>query len=87
MPTVGADAETYARIIGINNRNLNTLEIDLGTFERLAPLAKGASIFLVAECGVHCREDAHDVGGCRCPAGGDNADGEAGDVKILLVPD
>ena len=57
-PTVGADAETYAEIIGINNRNLNTLEVDLGIFERLAPLAQGAGVFLVAESGVHCREDA-----------------------------
>lgn len=50
--------ETDARIIGINNRNLNTLEVDLGTFERLAPRAKGAGVFLVAESGVHSREDA-----------------------------
>ena len=28
--------KTDARIIGVNNRNLNTLEVDLGTFERLA---------------------------------------------------
>lgn len=49
---------TDARIIGINNRNLNTLEVDLGTFERLAPQAKEAGVFLVAESGVHTREDA-----------------------------
>jgi len=50
--------KTDARIIGINNRNLDTLEVDLGTFERLAPLAKDAGMFLVAESGVHSREDA-----------------------------
>ncbi len=50
--------KTDARIIGINNRNLNTLEVDLGTFERLAPVAKDAGVFLVAESGVHSREDA-----------------------------
>ncbi|MGA9097371.1 MAG: indole-3-glycerol-phosphate synthase [Methanotrichaceae archaeon] len=50
--------ETDARIIGINNRNLNTLEVDLGTFERLAPTARDAGMFLVAESGVHTREDA-----------------------------
>ncbi len=50
--------ESGTKIIGINNRNLNTLEVDLGTFERLAPLAKGAGVFLVAESGVHSREDA-----------------------------
>jgi indole-3-glycerol phosphate synthase len=50
--------QTDARIIGINNRNLNTLEVDLGTFERLAPLAKQAGVFLVAESGVHSRADA-----------------------------
>jgi indole-3-glycerol phosphate synthase len=50
--------KTDARIIGVNNRDLNTLEIDLGTFERLAPRAKQAGVFLVAESGVHTREDA-----------------------------
>ena len=53
-----AALKTDARIIGINNRNLNTLEVDLGTFERLAPRAKEAVVFLVAESGVHSREDA-----------------------------
>ncbi|MDD1731931.1 MAG: indole-3-glycerol phosphate synthase, partial [Methanosaeta sp. NSM2] len=53
-----AALKTDAEIIGINNRNLNTLEVDLNTFERLAPLAKQAGVFLVAESGVHSREDA-----------------------------
>lgn len=53
-----AALRTDARIIGINNRNLNTLEVDLGTFEQLAPVAKEAGVFLVAESGVHTREDA-----------------------------
>jgi indole-3-glycerol phosphate synthase len=50
--------KTEAKIIGINNRNLSTLEVDLGTFERLAPRAKETGVFLVAESGVHSREDA-----------------------------
>ena len=50
--------ESGTKIIGINNRNLNTLEVDLGTFERLASLAKKADVFLIAESGVHSREDA-----------------------------
>jgi indole-3-glycerol phosphate synthase len=50
--------KTDAKIIGINNRNLKTLQVDLGTFERLAPMAKDAGVFLVAESGVHSREDA-----------------------------
>ncbi len=50
--------KTDAGIVGINNRDLNTLEVDLGTFERLAPKAKQAGVFLVAESGVHSREDA-----------------------------
>ena len=53
-----AALNTSARIIGINNRNLNTLEVDLKTFERLAPMAKAAGFFLVAESGVHSHEDA-----------------------------
>lgn len=53
-----AALKTGARIIGINNRNLNTLEVDLKTFERLALLANDAGVFLVAESGVHSHEDA-----------------------------
>lgn len=49
--------KTDAGIIGINNRNLNTLEVNLGTFEELASRAKDAGVFLVAESGVHTKDD------------------------------
>jgi indole-3-glycerol phosphate synthase len=55
---LNAALNTSARIIGINNRNLNTLEVDLKNFERLAPRAKEAGVFLVAESGIHSHEDA-----------------------------
>jgi indole-3-glycerol phosphate synthase len=57
-PELESVLKTDARIIGINNRNLSTLEVDLGTFERLAPRAREAGVFLVAESGVHSRNDA-----------------------------
>ncbi len=57
-PELDKALKTDARITGINNRNLNTLEVDLGTFERLAPVAKDAGVFLVAESGVRTRGDA-----------------------------
>lgn len=45
-----------ARIIGINNRDLRTLDVDLSRTETLAPLApKG--VVLVGESGINTRED------------------------------
>ena len=46
-----------ASLIGINNRNLKTLEVDLATTERLAPLAADGPP-IVCESGLH---DAHDI--------------------------
>ena len=53
-----AALDADAGIIGINNRSLKTLEVDLSTFERLGPVAKSAGVFLVAESGVYTRGDA-----------------------------
>jgi indole-3-glycerol phosphate synthase len=49
--------EAGARIIGVNARNLKTLEVDRGTFARLAPRIP-AGIVKVAESGVR---GPHDV--------------------------
>jgi len=57
----GAELEmvlkTDARIVGINNRNLATLEVSLETFERLGPMAKDSGLFVVAESGIYSRKD------------------------------
>lgn len=45
-----------ARIVGINNRDLHTLEVDLGTVRRLAPLLP-ADRLVVAESGFASRAD------------------------------
>lgn len=55
---------TQAMVIGINNRDLETLKIDLATTEKLAPLVRdfdrktGTSHLIISESGVQCREDA-----------------------------
>jgi indole-3-glycerol phosphate synthase len=53
MGRVGAAG---AKLIGVNNRDLRTFDVDLATTERLTPLAPpGATI--VAESGIHTRDD------------------------------
>lgn len=46
-----------AEIIGVNNRNLSTFEIDLKTSEELSPLIP-AHVFKIAESGVKTAQDA-----------------------------
>jgi indole-3-glycerol phosphate synthase len=49
-----------ADIIGVNNRDLAELEVDLGTFERVAdsiPAATRESVTLIAESGIGSQED------------------------------
>jgi indole-3-glycerol phosphate synthase len=48
--------EAGARIIGVNNRNLKTLEIDLSISERLRPLVPENIIF-VSESGIRTSDD------------------------------
>jgi indole-3-glycerol phosphate synthase len=45
-----------ADIVGINNRDLARLAVDLGTFERVAPAAP-ESVTLIAESGIATPED------------------------------
>ena len=50
-----------ARLVGVNNRDLKTFQVDLGTTERLARRLKatddGVQRLLVAESGFHSRAD------------------------------
>jgi indole-3-glycerol phosphate synthase len=55
------------RLVGINNRNLKTLSVDLGTTERLAPAVPSDRI-IVAESGIRGPDDLDRLaaGGVQC---------------------
>lgn len=59
--------ETGARVIGINNRNFETLKTDLATTEELAPtirkydLDHGACHIIISESGMHSPRDVRRV--------------------------
>jgi indole-3-glycerol phosphate synthase len=59
---------TGARLIGVNNRNLKTLAVDLATTERLAArLAEaggGSDTLLVAESGIQTHPDVERLVRC-----------------------
>lgn len=48
---------TAANMIGINNRDLTTLKVDVSTTERLAPLI-GSKKIIISESGISSPEDA-----------------------------
>lgn len=52
--------ESGAKVIGVNNRNLATFEVDVAVTERLLPLA-GNSRILISESGLHHRQDVERV--------------------------
>jgi indole-3-glycerol phosphate synthase len=52
-----------AQIIGLNNRDLRTFDVDLGTTERLAPLVPGGCA-IVSESGVFSRGDIRRLAAC-----------------------
>jgi indole-3-glycerol phosphate synthase len=60
-----------AVLVGINNRDLKTFKVDLGTTERLAAKVRsapgGAEKLLVAESGIHTRADVARL--AKCGAG------------------
>jgi indole-3-glycerol phosphate synthase len=49
--------EAGAKIIGVNNRDLHRLEVDLDTFERVAPHVSD-EVTLIAESGITSPDDA-----------------------------
>ncbi len=49
-----------ARIVGVNNRDLRSFHVDLGTAKDLAPLLAGASV-RIAESGIHDAEQAAEM--------------------------
>lgn len=59
--------EAGAEVIGINNRNLATLEVDLGTTARLLPLVPEGRV-VVSESGVRGEEDMAMLAGAAIDA-------------------
>jgi len=64
---VVAAVEAGADLVGVNNRDLAELEVDLGTFESVAP-AVPDGVTLIAESGVRTVDDV-----CRMRAAGADA--------------
>ena len=80
------------QLIGINNRNLKTLAVDLGTTERLAPEIPSDRI-VVAESGIRRRDDLDRLAaaGAQCFLVGETlmreADVAAATRRLLGLPD
>jgi indole-3-glycerol phosphate synthase len=79
-----------AQLVGVNNRNLATLDIDLATTERLAPMAP-SDCLLVSESGLYAPADLERMArhGVRCFLVGEalmrQTDVEAA-TRALLAP-
>ncbi len=78
--------ETEARIIGMNNRNLATFEVDLGVTERLSEQVPN-DVLLVSESGIRTADDVARVRACGINAvliGEALMRGQAGAISTLI---
>lgn len=57
-----------AKVIGVNNRDLKTFKVDLGTTERLAAELRGMEKLIVAESGINTRADVERLAKCGANA-------------------
>jgi indole-3-glycerol phosphate synthase len=76
-----------ATLLGVNNRDLSRLEVDLGTFESVAPVVPEDTT-LVAESGITTVEDVErmrDAGADALLVGSAIMDGDVGDNTRRLV--
>ena len=64
---VARAVQSEAQIIGVNNRNLKTFEVDIATTARLRPLLPAGHI-LVAESGIRSEEDVQQMAAIGCDA-------------------
>jgi indole-3-glycerol phosphate synthase len=64
---IAMTADLGVRVIGINNRDLETLEVDADSFARLAPLVP-KKVILVAESGIQSRHDVEILGAAGADA-------------------
>jgi len=53
--------KTGAKIIGVNNRDLKTFQVDLAVTERLAPIVKQSGAYLISESGIKNIDDVKRV--------------------------
>jgi indole-3-glycerol phosphate synthase len=67
LPELDRALETDARIIGINNRNLATFEVDLATTETLSEQVPD-DVLLVSESGIKSADDIARVKACGANA-------------------
>jgi indole-3-glycerol phosphate synthase len=52
---------TGCRLIGVNNRDLSTLEVDLSTAPRLVARCKGQPVTLIAESGIETADQVREL--------------------------
>jgi indole-3-glycerol phosphate synthase len=67
LAELGRALETEARIVGINNRNLATFEVDLAVTEKLSEEVPN-EIILVSESGIRTAEDLARIKACGVDA-------------------
>jgi len=72
VPELDRAVAAGARLVGVNNRNLKTFKVDLATTEQLAAKLRaapdGQGRLLVAESGIHTRDDVARVAVCGARA-------------------